>query len=1078
MKNINLRNSLIYEIIQLFAVMASADGEITVEEKNFAKSYFNTLYPESFAQVLFEEFEDAVQSGINTDKILSSINRRLSNDDKIFLIVKLIELMITDEVHESERKILNIISEKFKIPDENVNFLISLISGSNIEDQFASEEPYKFLTITDDQQDGNVLLAFPGLKLVVLNIGKRLIVFQHDSTYRILVNEKPIVKHFASLVPKNANIQINNRYDLSYQDLIFYFKNLNAPKSLFYLEETNKDIEICLTKPETDLVICERIGCRIYLTPQQKNNLLINGQWTDKRTVVNFGDRIFWNNYRINLRTLVFQSFFQVSEETKLSSGNIRKFTIGNNLESTISIDDELDRLWDCQIELEYKSYYIDVKKCPHHVFVNDTKVTKRTKLNISDNIRILNSIISYNIAKRVFEKKEFGINIFETKGIKYQFNDKTYGINDVSFTAKRGELIGIMGTSGCGKTTLLNILNGYYKPQEGSVLADGYDIHENIELLSSYMSYVPQDDLLYDNLTVFENLYYNAKLRFPGRGRNHRAIVDRVLHDIGMYDKRNVRVGDLLHKVLSGGERKRVNIGLELLADSNIILLDEPTSGLSSKDSERILKLLQSLSFQGKIIYVVIHQPSVRLYELFNKLVLLDKGGKLAYFGSPLSAIEYFRKYSVNTENSEAENLAVDPDFLLDTIEEQISDIDGTALPVRKHSPDFWQQEFKNHLKEIPRKEKKEDLDTSLIRKQKTISDHLSISKTLLQRNFVNKLRDKSNLIITFLLPPFLGLFVGTILHYTPGNEYTFFENKHVGTFLFLSMLIAIFLGITNSVEEIIKDQNVLNREKMLKISNLSYLNSKILTLIPFAFIQNLLFIYMGYFILEGKEFYLEFTLLLTVISFCGISIGLFISSIPGLSSKAAINIIPVILIPQIVFGGALIQYQEMNKQLVFSANSPIPEICQIMPSRWGFESLVTYLGYNNSFRIKDEMEKELTAVNNKIKKTEDDTYLDTLLEERKMIRAKIDTVKMLYHDTHGNLDISQAIKIDGNLEYKNFVAGKTSVYPMFIGEKTLPLIHKEVSTPLYNSVIIVIMSLIVNLLTLLVLKIRFRWI
>ncbi|MEZ5196905.1 MAG: ABC transporter permease [Bacteroidales bacterium] len=584
------------------------------------------------------------------------------------------------------------------------------------------------------------------------------------------------------------------------------------------------------------------------------------------------------------------------------------------------------------------------------------------------------------------------------------------------------------------------------------------------------------QDDLLFENLTVFENCHFNAKLRFPGKERNHRAIVDRVLHDIGMYEKRNVKVGDPLHKVLSGGERKRVNIGLELIADSNVILLDEPTSGLSSKDSERILKLLQSLSFQGKIIYVVIHQPSIKLYELFNKLVLLDKGGKLAYFGSPFKALEYFRKYSDKPKISENENVIIDPDFLLDTIEQQISDIDGTALPVRKFSPDFWQIEFVNHLKDIPKKEKRKPADSIILSQRKTIYDHLSVSKTLLQRNFVNKLRDKSNLIITFLLPPFLGLFVGAILHYTPGNEYTFFENKHIGTFLFLSMLIAIFLGITNSVEEIIKDQNVLNREKMLKISSLSYLNSKILTLIPFAFIQNLLFVYVGYFILEGKEFYLVFTLILTVISFCGISVGLFISSIPNLSSKAAINIIPVILIPQIVFGGALIQYQEMNKQLVFNANSPIPEVCQMMPSRWGFESLVTYLGYNNSYRVEQRMEDELEIINNKIKNATMDNDIQLLLEERNALRAKMDTIKMLYHDTHGNLDISQAIKIDGNLEYKNFMAGKTSVYPMFIGHKTLPVINKKVSTAVYNSIVIIFMSLVINLVTLMILKVRFK--
>jgi ABC-type multidrug transport system ATPase subunit/uncharacterized tellurite resistance protein B-like protein len=1076
MKNIDLKNTIISDIIQLFAAMASADGKVTSEEKEFIHNYFNSLYPVTFAQVLFEEFEKAIKSGTDRDTLLSGIHKRLSFDDKIFLVVKLIELMVIDEIDDSEKKVLNIIAEKLVVPKDTVDFLISLISGYDNEEIKTKIRSYNFLTISDIQDISDVLLPFPGLKLTVVNIGKSLIIVQKDVINNVLINDKPLIKKFTTRIPKNGHIRINDQYEISYQDLRYYFKNKESSKSVFYLSETNKDIESGMIPSEADMLICEREKCMIYLTPLKDNKLLINGHKTNIRTPVNLNDKIFWDNYKINLRTLVFQSFFQISEKTSLSPANIRKFTIGNNLESTIIIEDEFDKLWNCQVELIDKSYYIEVEQCPYHVYINEKKATKKTRININDKIRIRNTIISYNPSKRVFEKKVFGINSFDAQGIKYQFNDKTYGVDNVSFTSKRGELVGIIGSSGCGKSTLLNILNGFYKPQEGSVVADGCDIHKNVNLLSSYMSYVPQFDLLFENLTVYENLYYNAKLRFPGAKRNIETIVNRVLHEIGLYEKRNVIVGDTLNKTLSGGERKRINIGLELLADSNIILLDEPTSGLSSKDSERILRILQNLTFQGKIIYVVIHQPSAKLFELFNKLILLDKGGKLAYFGSPFAAIDYFRRYSEKPKNSEHEHTYIDPDFLLDTIEQQISDIDGTPLPIRKFSPGFWQEEFIKHQSEILKNEKRKKSDSILIRPSKTIKDHLSISKTLLQRNFVNKLRDKSNLIITFLLPPILGLFVGAILHYSPGNDYTFFENKHIGTFLFLSMLIAVFLGITNSVEEIIKDQNVLYREKMLKISKLSYFNSKMLTLLPFAVIQNLLFVYVGYSILEGKEFYLVYTVLLSVISFCGISVGLFISSIPKLTSKAAVNIIPVILIPQIVFGGALIQYQEMNKQLVVNVNSPIPEICQLMPSRWGFESLVTYLGYNNSYRAVENLEEEMETINREIKNSENEEELNRLLETRADLRVKIDEFKLQYHDTHGNMDISQAIKIDGNLEYKNFIEGKTTVYPMFIGKKKLPVFNQELSTPLYNSIVLIFMSLIVNFLTLMILKVRFK--
>ena len=1077
MKNINLKNTLIAEIIQLFAKMASVDGKVTDEEREYINKYFKTLYPENFAQVLYKEFEKAVETSIKTDTLLSNIDRRLNNDDKIFLIVKLIELMAADDVDEKEKKLLYYIADKFNIPNDNVNFFIKTISGNEKEETFiATTTPYKFLIISNNQKTGNVLLPYSDLELLIINSGKSFIIIQKDKNNNIKINDKQVISHFATKIPQYARITINNEYELYYQDLKYYFGNLESSKSTFYLSENNNDIELNAVETETNVIICEKEKSKIFLTPIKEEKLEINGVKVTKKTNVNFNDEIFCANYKINLRTLIFQSFFQTSENIKLSQSNISKFTIGNNLESTIYIEDDYDKLWDCQVELKNNSYYIEVKQCPYNVFINDKAIKRRIKVNINDKIRIRNSVISYNTTKKIFEKKDFGFNNFIAQGLQYQFKDKTTGLDKISFTAKRGELLGIMGASGSGKSTLLNIINGFYKPQKGKVLADEYDIHQNIGLFSNYLSYVPQDDLLFENLTVFENLYYNAKLRFPGTTRNIGKLVDKVLNDIGLYEKRNIKVGNPLNKTLSGGERKRVNIGLELLADSNIILLDEPTSGLSSKDSERILKLLQNLSFEGKIIFVVIHQPSVKLYELFNKLILLDKGGKLAYFGSPFAALDYFRKYSDKDENSENEHTFLDPDFLLDTIEQQISDIDGTPLPIRKYSPEFWQNEFKKHFEKLSIIEKNEKNDTIPKKPKKSIIDHFLISKTLLQRNFINKLRDKSNLIITFFLPPLLGLFVGGILHYTPGGEYTFFENKHIGTFLFLSMLISVFLGLTSSVEEIIKDQNILRREKMLKISNLSYFNSKVLTLIPFALIQNFLFVFVGYFILEGKEFYIVYTVILTIVSFCGISLGLLISSIPKLTSKAAVNIIPIVLIPQIVFGGALIQYQEMNKQLVIDQNSPVPEICQIMPSRWGFEALVTYLAYNNSYKAIESLDNKLTNINNKISETEDGAALDKLLNDRINLRNEIDTFKTKFHDTHGNFDISAAIDIDANLEYKNFIEGKTTVYPMFIAKKKLPIINKEVSTPLYNSIVLIIISLIINIITLIIFKLRFK--
>ncbi len=338
-------------------------------------------------------------------------------------------------------------------------------------------------------------------------------------------------------------------------------------------------------------------------------------------------------------------------------------------------------------------------------------------------------------------------------------------------------------------------------------------------------------------------------------------------------------------------------------------------------------------------------------------------------------------------------------------------------------------------------------------------------------------------------MLPPLLGLGVGAILRYAPNEDYNFFSNQHVPTFLFLFVLIAVFLGITNSIEEIIKDQKIILREKMLNISKLNFYNSKIITLIPFAVIQNILFFTLGYLFIEGREFYFQFILFGTLVSITGIAIGLFISSIPGLSSKAAINIIPLILIPQIVFGGGLIKFQEMNQQLVTFENSPIPEVCQLMPSRWGFEAILVYQAEHNRYHpaidniISEEDSCRITLYDVKM---EQEASQDSSVEiQNKIIELqnKSDSLEIvheeldaLYMDKYGNSTVQAACDIDANQGCKNFIDGKTSVFPMFIDTKTLPFIKTKVSTPIYNTFILLSIIILMSISTIVILRIRFK--
>ncbi|MBT28747.1 MAG: ABC transporter, partial [Thalassobius sp.] len=210
----------------------------------------------------------------------------------------------------------------------------------------------------------------------------------------------------------------------------------------------------------------------------------------------------------------------------------------------------------------------------------------------------------------------------FNVHDLEFRFPNGDIGLRNINISENTGQLIGIMGASGAGKTTLLNTLAGLEKPSKGKILINGYDIFLEKAKIEGVIGYVAQDDLLIEDLTVYQNLYYNAKLCFkdtPEEELDTKVI--NVLTSLGLDRIKDLKVGTVLNKKISGGQRKRLNIALELIREPAVMFVDEPTSGLSSRDSENVIDLLKELSLKGKLIFVVIHQPSSDIYKMFDKM-------------------------------------------------------------------------------------------------------------------------------------------------------------------------------------------------------------------------------------------------------------------------------------------------------------------------------------------------------------------------------------------------------------------------------------------------------------------------
>ena len=529
-----------------------------------------------------------------------------------------------------------------------------------------------------------------------------------------------------------------------------------------------------------------------------------------------------------------------------------------------------------------------------------------------------------------------------------HQFRNNKPAIHELSFSASSGNLVGVMGNSGAGKTTLLNLLNGSVTPASGKVLINNTELHSNKKQLTGLIGNIPQDDLLVEELSVFQNLYYSSKLYFGKLSDEEiKKRVDNCLDVLGLSAIKDLPVGDPLNKFISGGQRKRLNIALELIREPEILFVDEPTSGLSSNDAENVMDLLKQLSLSGKLIFVVIHQPSSDIYKLFDQLLLLDTGGYPVYFGHPVEALSYVKKHIgfVNFEENECDECGnINPDEIFKITETKTIDEFGRATSERKISSADWFKLFKENQPVTT-----ETNSAIKISDAPKVSGKFTQYLIYLKRNLFAKLRNKQYVAITMVEAPLLAVILAVATRsYLPGGTYTFGGNNNIPVYIFISTIVALFLGLIVSAEEIIQDKKILKREAFLQLSRRSYLLSKISYIILISAIQSFLFLLVGNLILGVRELFFHYWLILFATScFAGL-LGLNISS--GLKTRVAVYIlIPFLIIPQIMLSGAMVKFEELSPMV--SSQSKVPLVGNLMTSRWAYEALAVDQFRNNSF-------------------------------------------------------------------------------------------------------------------------------
>jgi len=545
--------------------------------------------------------------------------------------------------------------------------------------------------------------------------------------------------------------------------------------------------------------------------------------------------------------------------------------------------------------------------------------------------------------------------------------------LDHVNFKALPGDLIALMGPSGAGKTTLLMTLNGYLPPSFGQVRINGEDLYSIYDALRGSIGYVPQDDIVHPELTVWEAVRYSAKFRLPPDFSEEEIDrrVETTLQQLGLEAVAHLQIGRPERKVLSGGQRKRVNIAMELVTDPVIMFLDEPTSGLAADDTTALVSLLSDLAkTTGKTIITTIHQPAKAEYEKFNLALILGQGGLPLFFGPTTSGYRFFGSF---LERLGQKNTVDNPRDMFDMLnrrERPIFDAMRAADPnaprilARRQSAEEWNREFFN-----PQNPIFDEMYTGR-RAVGAGSSQPPVARTrpptrgqfglLLSRYFKVKFRDGMGTAIMLLQAPIIGVLLAVVfggqkdaipfwclgalqelgqrsggLNQSDGMLSGMRPTPdHAGAIFFL-VVAAVWFGTSNAAREIVSERAIYRRERMVNLKLFNYVASKFVLLGVICLVQCTMLLTIVFFALGfnggARAFGLELAAMVAV-SMNSVAVGLLLSALVE-SSEAAMALTPIALIPQVVLGGLMVP---------MTTNPLLKWPMYLVPARWGFQGVI----------------------------------------------------------------------------------------------------------------------------------------
>jgi ABC transport system ATP-binding/permease protein len=964
-------------LVDAFAAFATLDDVLSAVEADLILDMLRSAFPEVDHAWLTRRLRRAVKSPKPMQGLASELRESLDETGKLAVGLQLFTLVDAAGRSERSRASFEVFMRRLGQPETGAAILREMRGeGDSAED---AELPFERLVFGGEKPDVALPPAAGAQEFRVYRAGD-LILLRNTGTPPLWVRGKSLGTGAFMRVRERQELVIPG-WLMTYDDLRFFLdvRKMGNMPSLFIeagkeglIAERSRtrgselrvrfglqaEVEVLA---ETDLHVGSKGALEKNEVVYCLNHERIGGAAGFSLTVNELRKRALQSGRRFRLAAEK-QEYMVSNDAAALGSGDL---LLGTKLAPRTVLFIRYDG--------ERASGRLEIREAGGTVLVDGLPVRQSATLRDGSLIRLSGSqAVRCRFSEGFLDEERTQIESLEVDGLSHDFGKDARALNQVNFGIRRGEMLCIIGPSGSGKSTLLAVLSGQLKPTRGRINLNGISLYDHGKRLVPFVAHMPQEDALNPQLTVREHLRHAVMVRRPGLAfAEHDRRVDSMLAELGLQRLARRKVGSPGDKTLSGGERSRLNLGLDLGSRAEVFLFDEPISGLSSKDSEHVAETLRGLA-REKIVIASLHRPGANVLRLFDKVLLLDGGGKMAYFGTPAHMVGYFREACEELGIAHPSMIAKTPlgaDFVFDILETPLSAIGdgGNAGAARRFPPTFWQERFESVslLKSLQRDAAPPSRlganGRSGLPVPPTPSRRgraaLLVFITHFQRSLLSKLRNRGTVYSTFLEAPILAALTAITLRSSPTGSYEFSTALHIPAYLFLSVTVAMFLGLTNSATEILRDRALLRRERNCQPGGFSYVGAKFLALGIVAGAQCFTYLVIGNHFLEIEGVLPSHWFWMTLTALTGTGMALLVSSLVK-TERAALTAVPLLLVPQMLLAGALVPYKEMNRGLFDEAKlererGGVPVPARIMPLRYAYEGMLLAQATKNPFEI-----------------------------------------------------------------------------------------------------------------------------